>query len=166
MIGKICNVLTAILLVILLALAAVLAGPYLFGCRTFSVLTGSMEPEMPVGSLLIVNIKASPEDIAPKDVITFSLGGETLATHRVMEKNDAEGHFITKGDANNADDGPVEYNRLVGKVLLCIPKLGVLATTIQSKRGIPIIAGLLIVIVLLTFLPEIFKKENSAEGTK
>ena len=69
-------------LVVLLAVA--LVGVRLAGIRTFTVLSGSMEPTYHVGSLIYVN-KVDSAAIRPGQVITFMLDENTVATHRVVE---------------------------------------------------------------------------------
>lgn len=159
MIAKICNTLTAFMVIILLALVAVLVGPRLFGYANLNVLTASMEPHIPVGSLITVDESVAPEDLEPGDVITLSLGGESRVTHRLMEKYDDRQIFITKGDNNNIVDSPVPYENLVGKVVMGVPKLGNLAANFGSREVIPYVMGFLVTFVLLIFIPEIFKKE-------
>ena len=161
MLAKICNTITAVLIAGLFGLVVILVGPRLLGSSTVSVISASMEPNIPVGSLVIVNEQATIDDIAPGDVITFTLGEETWATHRLMEVNRETGRLITKGDNNATTDGAVAFDRFVGKVVFGVPKLGRFATTIQSPQGIPLIGGFVVVMILLIFLPEIFKKEST-----
>lgn len=160
MLAKVCNTLTAILISALLGFALILVGPKLLGGQTVSVLSGSMEPNIPVKSLIIVN-PATVDDLEPGDVITFTLGDTTLATHRLLEIDRANGHLITKGDNNASTDGEVSFDRLVGKVVFGVPRLGEFVTDLQSRKGIPMIGGFVIVMILLIFLPEIFKKETA-----
>ena len=54
MVKKICNILSTIVLVVLLAAAAVILVPMLLGYKEMAVLSGSMEPTIPVGSLVYV----------------------------------------------------------------------------------------------------------------
>lgn len=97
--------------------------PQVLGYSVFRVMTGSMEPEIPEDSMLLVK-KTPPEDIQPGDVISFfspdpALGG-AVNTHRVVriEKGNGQLLFITKGDANAMEDRwPVDGSALVGKVV-------------------------------------------------
>lgn len=160
MIGKICNALTALMLAAALVLVALLVGPRLLGMEPVRVQTGSMYPNLPVGSLITVDRGVTPADIDPGDIITFTAGEELVVTHRVMEKLEAEERFITKGDNNESVDEPVRYERLYGKVVFCVPMAGDLALSFESRAIIPYVMGFLIVFILLIFLPEIFKKET------
>jgi signal peptidase len=141
-------------------MAVVLLAPHIFGYKTYTVISGSMEPTLHVGSLAIVKQTAS-EKIMTGDIITFSMTGNNsmMATHRVVGIDNTKGTFTTKGDANNTNDGPVEYNRLVGRMVISIPYLGFLAIYIKTRAGILLVAGVFIIMLLLTFIPEILKSE-------
>ena len=64
-----------------LLLALLLYGVRLVGLVPYTVLSPSMEPKYPTGSLIYLT-NADPSALQPEDVITFSLGGTTTATHR------------------------------------------------------------------------------------
>ncbi len=82
--------------------------PRLGGATMYTILTGSMKPGMPPGT--IVAVRPTPSDrIKAGDVITFQLksGDPTVVTHRVVSVGvalDGRRQFTTKGDANNAPD--------------------------------------------------------------
>ena len=118
------KIVTDILLVIVLVIAAVLYIPRLMGLKTYKVLSGSMEPEYHVGSVVYVG-KSSIDDIEVGDVITFYINDNTVVTHRVIDKDNDTESFHTKGDANETEDGgSVAYDKVVGKVVLNVPYLG------------------------------------------
>ena len=120
---KFIKIVTDILLVIVLVIAAVLYIPRLMGLKTYKVLSGSMEPEYHVGSVVYVE-KSSIDDIEVGDVITFYINDNTV-THRVVDKDNDTESFHTKGDANETEDGgSVAYDKVVGKVVLNVPYLG------------------------------------------
>lgn len=97
--------------------------PSILGYSFFRVMTGSMEPEMPVNSLIVVE-KTPVQDLEPGDVISFysrdpSLAGE-VNTHRIVDISDEEGTrlFQTKGDANNVPDRYITREEdVIGKVV-------------------------------------------------
>lgn len=97
----------------------------LLGWNLFSIDSSSMSPHYPIDTLIVAQ-KTNPERIQPGDVITFVLNKEgTLATHRVISVNSADKTFTTKGDANDSvDAAPVEWENMIGKVVLGIPWLG------------------------------------------
>lgn len=118
------KIVTDILLVIVLVIAAVLYIPRLMGLKTYKVLSGSMETEYHVGSVVYVE-KSSIDDIEVGDVITFYINDNTVVTHRVIDKDNDTESFHTKGDANETEDGgSVAYDKVVGKVVLNVPYLG------------------------------------------
>ena len=81
---KLLQLLSTILVALVVLLAVALVGVRLAGIRTFTVLSGSMEPTYHVGSLIYVK-KVDPTTIRPGQVITFMLDENTVATHRVVE---------------------------------------------------------------------------------
>ena len=153
---KLLQLLSTILVALVVLLAVALVGVRLAGIRTFTVLSGSMEPTYHVGSLIYVK-KVDPAAIRPGQVITFMLDENTVATHRVVEVVPDEDdpstlRFRTKGDANDAEDGSlVHYKNVIGTPVFTIPKLGYVANYIQHPPGlyVAISAG---AVLLLTFL--------------
>ena len=160
MLKKICGFLSTILLIVLFALAVLLIGPNLLGMKSFAVLSGSMEPKIPVGSIVFVD-EVEEATLQAGDVITYNLSGNTMVTHRVVEVDVENQSIITKGDANDVEDGaPVAFSQVVGKMKMHVPYLGYISIYIRTPLGIAAACGVLIVVVLLTFLPEVFKKEE------
>ncbi len=150
----ICSALGTIILVIIIGICLPLTLPKALGYEVYSVISGSMEPEIPVGSLVLVKGRDASE-IKEKDVIAFYGGADSRAiiTHRVVENRVLEGEFITKGDANKAEDmNPIPYENFIGKVELNIPELGGLAqfiSTMQGKVTVGCLIGLAAVLHLL-----------------
>ena len=153
---KLLQIISTILVALVALLAVALVGVRLAGIRTFTVLSGSMEPTYHVGSLIYVK-KVDPTTIRPGQVITFMLDENTVATHRVVEVVPDEDdpstlRFRTKGDANDAEDGSlVHYKNVIGTPVFAIPKLGYAANYIQHpprpvrghlRRGRPAAADL------------------------
>lgn len=116
------------------------------------VLSGSMEPHIPVGS--VVFIKPEPR-YAVGDVVTFGRDTRTEipVTHRVVEvisESRASQTFITKGDANGDNDpGTVTSRDVIGRVWLTIPYLGFALEFAKTPLGfvfLVVIPGSLIAI--------------------
>lgn len=114
----------AVLLCLFVAFQVLGNGYATFGkVSMFRVITGSMEPEIPVGSL-IMSEKVDIDEINIGDVVTFkSKSAEiygSIVTHRVVDitKSDSGAVLLyTRGDANSAADVlPVDANNFVGKV--------------------------------------------------
>lgn len=97
--------------------------PRILGQQAFTVISGSMEPEIPIGSLVIVK-DTDPAGILTGDIIAF-YRSDTVVTHRVVENQTEEGQFITKGDANEQPDvNPVPYSDLIGVMVRQFKGLG------------------------------------------
>ena len=126
-----------ILLAAVLLCCIPLTLPRLAGYEVYEVISGSMEPEIPTGSLVYVKW-TEPEQIEAGDVIAFYGEKDTGAviTHRVVQNQVVSGQFITKGDANEKEDlAPVEYDRYMGKVTLALPRLGALLGRVVTVSG-------------------------------
>ena len=80
---KIWNIVSTVLVVIVVLFAILLVGVRLFGIQVYSVISGSMEPEYPVGSLIYVK-DVDPSQIQVNDVITYVLPNDMPSTHRVI----------------------------------------------------------------------------------
>ena len=147
---KLATILTDILIIMLfLALAGILTMKLKYGMEMKAVLTGSMEPELPVGSLLVIQ-PVSYDEIEIGNDITFVRDKNlTLVTHRVISKDDETRTITTQGIANNAPDNPTRFENVVGKVVYHIPYLGYLVIWTSTLQG-KIIAGI-IIIALVAF---------------
>ena len=118
-----CSTLGTLMLTAVILSALPLALPRLLGYNAYSVVSGSMGPALPVGSVVYVE-SAGVSQIRAGDIIAFDDEG-TVVTHRVIESRPQEGAFITKGDANpSLDIKPTPYWKLIGRVKLCVPLLG------------------------------------------
>lgn len=168
---KIWNIISGILVAIVVIFAIALAGVRLVGLQAFSVLSGSMEPTYHTGSLIYVK-KVDPMTLESGDVITFMLDEDTLATHRIVEvvpdEEDASViRFRTKGDANDVEDGGlVHYKNVVGTPVFTIPRLGYVANYIQHPPGTYIAISAGAILILLSFLPDLFEDEKSTKKKK
>ncbi|MBP5730448.1 MAG: signal peptidase I [Clostridia bacterium] len=127
----------------------------LAGVRYLCVLSPSMEPELPVGSLVVI-VPVKPERVKPGDNLAYLTGGN-IVTHRVLLNDTASRTLKTKGIAGKLEDAPVPYEAVLGVEKLCIPKAGRIAAAIKTPAGKAILltAGALIVLILLIpeFLP-------------
>ena len=133
-----------------LVLAAVVV-PRLAGATPYTVLTGSMTPAYPPGSLVVVR-PVEPSEVRIGDVVTYQLrsGEPAVATHRVVGVGwsaDGERLLTTQGDANPLPDAePVRGVQLRGEVWYSLPWVGhlnVLLTPGQHERLVQLAALLL-----------------------
>jgi len=164
---KILKTAANILAALILLLAILLAGVRLIGYTPYVVLSGSMEPAYPTGSLIYVR-KTAPEAVQVGDPITFVMPGGMTATHRVVEIDAVNKTFTTKGDANDTADGsPVPFENLIGKPALCLPYLGYVSAFLSRPPGMYLGWTSLAVVLILMFLPEILSSNAGRKsGTK
>lgn len=137
---------TAVVAVGLLLLASALPIPG--GIKTFVVQSGSMEPAIRTGAVVVVKPMA---EYVVGDVITFGPRSKTKSptTHRIIEVKD--GGFVTRGDANNGEDmRTVSRFEIIGKVLFSVPYVGYAVATAQKPWGF----GLIIVIPAVLIIYE------------
>jgi len=139
--------------------------PIIAGIRSFVVQTGSMQPVLPVGSIIYVE-KAPTYNVS--DVIAFNNKANQTVTHRIIEIiNKPEGIFYkVKGDANNTSDSDlVEMKSVIGKEIFMVPILGRL---VQFLRTLPGFLGLIILpsVVFIAFEVWNIKKEMEKEIEK
>lgn len=165
---RIWDLFSGLVVALVVILAVALVGVRLIGFQVYTVLSGSMEPEYPVGSLIYVK-EIDYRELEVGDVITYMLDADTVVTHRITrvlpDENEPDTlRFFTKGDANDAEDGAsVHYKNIIGSPVLSVPKLGYLAAYIQNPPGMYIAIAVGALMVMLVFLPDLFiddKKEK------
>lgn len=154
------RIITCFVYLIILA-SLLIAAPVVVGYKPVVVLSGSMEPAFPVGSILYYQPTAF-ENIAVGDAITFRLGEDSLATHRVVGINEEDQSFVTKGDNNPTEDAnPVEFENVAGKALpFAIPFAGHLVAHTQNWFAV---LGMGAVILIGLLLPSLTKRGESRE---
>ena len=140
----------------------------LWGYRYYYIMSGSMEPKYPIGSVVFTKV-TPPEDIEVGDVITVYIGSEgndTYLTHRVVDiSRDSNGSYSyrTKGDAARSNDpAPFGEHLLAGRVVMGVPMLGTIMNFIQSQ--LIFVVGIFILMILLSFMLKLlFSKEKDPE---
>ncbi|MEA2089993.1 MAG: signal peptidase I [Thermoproteota archaeon] len=115
----------------LIGLIAVWSSTGLLGFTPTIIATGSMQPTLKPGDITII-ISTPSNTLKPGDIIQYHTADAPI-THRVINTYVSEGSrwFITKGDANNAPDNPVNERQLIGKVMFTIPQLGWISITLK-----------------------------------
>ena len=123
-------------------LVAALTVPRIVGATPLTVLSGSMEPSLPPGALVVVR-PVPAEDVGIGSVITYQLrsGEPTVVTHRVVGQTfgpDGSPLFQTQGDANDSPDAAwVRPVQIRGEVWYSIPHLGRVANLLSiEERGV------------------------------
>jgi signal peptidase len=163
MIKKIFNwiyyiVLGAIIFVALLLIVSTF--PITGNIKMLSVLSGSMEPTIHTGSVVIIRPESSYK---VGDVITFGQNTKTdiPTTHRIAEMKIVEGSAIykTKGDANNVEDSTeTPAKEVIGKVLFSIPYLGYIVDFVKKPVGLMLVIVIPAVVVIYDELRKIGKE--------
>ena len=162
---RIWNIVTTVLVAAVVIFAVLLVAIRLLDIKVFSVISGSMEPEYTVGSLIYVK-EVDPSTIEVGDVITYVLPNDTPSTHRVVRIDEENEHFYTKGDANDVEDGsPVHFRNLIGTPIFKIPFLGYIAYYIQHPPGMYIAIAAAAVLLIIVFLGDSFNKGKKKEKT-
>lgn len=157
---KLLNVLSVVIILcsisVLLTVVLTKKGdvPNIMGYSLFRVMTGSMEPNIPTNSLIVVK-RLQPSELREGDVISFysrdpALRGE-VNTHRIIEIRQEAGkyYFATKGDANNVEDKYItQQEDLIGKVIFSSVKLGKFVRLLSN----PLVFVPLIIVPLVVLL--------------
>ena len=116
--------------------------------KSYLIQSGSMEPAIMTGDVVLVK---KDNYYKKGDVATFYDYEKRVVTHRIIEelKGSSGGDFITKGDANQAQDlHELDESNIIGKVVLTIPKLGYLLAFSRTKIGIAILILIPAVIII------------------
>ncbi|MGH2744202.1 MAG: signal peptidase I [Spirillospora sp.] len=113
--------------------------PHAFGFKSFTVMSGSMEPAIGTGAV-VVERPIAPREARVGDVVTFKdpEGGERLITHRVksVRLRGGTARFVTKGDANNAvERWSVPAGGSIGRVAYDVPKVGYAMAYAGGRHG-------------------------------
>jgi len=140
---------TGILILAIFLFIFMFIGPR-FGWETHPVLSGSMEPALEVGGIIVTKPEKL-ENIQKGDIITFQTEGPKV-THRIVDIKEIEGErwFQTKGDANKEPDRDLVSSQgdVMRKVFLYLPYLGFAAQFMQSKWAFIVLVGIPSVILI------------------
>ncbi|MED1438492.1 signal peptidase I [Aeribacillus composti] len=113
--------------------------PKFFGHQLKIVLSGSMEPSIQTGSVIVVKPEKETEKYKEGDIITFQADENVFVTHRIIKvvKNGNEVMYQTKGDNNEeADSELVLSKNVVAKYTgITIPYIGYFMNFVNSKQG-------------------------------
>lgn len=130
------------------------------GYHTYLVQSGSMEPSIMTGDVIVIQNKGT---YFMNDVVTFKESADRIVTHRIIsvEKNKTGNTYSTKGDANRTgDENLISNDQIIGKVALVIPKFGYLIAFIKSQRGF---IFLIIIPAIVFILDELLKVKKNAK---
>ncbi len=114
----------------------------IFGYATLQVVSGSMEPTINVGDIIVINTNV--KEYKKGDIVTFKDVNGSYVTHRIMEINDEV--MITKGDyEGNSPDEEMPINSLVGKYVFKINAFGNIMKTLRK----PFISIMILIIGII-----------------
>ncbi|MEE3492259.1 signal peptidase I [Ruminococcus sp.] len=163
MLRKVLNIISTILLLLVIAIVIVVFvcratgnSPSIFGYHIFRVTTGSMEPTLSIGDVILVK-ESAPEDIHKDDIITYKGNSGELSgmmiTHMVVEEpyeEDGEWHYQTQGIAPGAVKDPeITYDQVEGKFHSKLTFLNGVYTFFLSPAGL--ITFILVIMVLFGY---------------
>lgn len=148
---------SALVVVVLAVIAALLVVPRVLGGTSVTVLTGSMVPTFSPGDVVVIRgieVADVCSEVAIGDIVTFmpTPNDPTLITHRVVAKtigtfpDGTTCQLVTQGDANSAADDPVSPAQVRGVFLFGVPKLGWVRQWAGDNTQLLLIVGAAILI--------------------
>ena len=153
------HVLGIVLIVAVIAACIPLTVPKFFGYEIYSIVSGSMRPEYPVGTVVYVK-DMEPAQVEEGDVIAF-VRENSIVVHRVVQNRTVEARFITKGDANEINDiDPVPYDNMVGRVEKKFPVAGHFLSIFNTFVGKIYFLGVALIGVLFCALSSLLKDKR------
>ena len=144
------------------------------GYRIFNVASGSMEPTIKVGDVILVK-DADPYSMVPnEDIVTYKMsedGDEKLITHRFIryeEGEDGGTKLVTKGDANQVEDNPIAASQVLGRYVKTLTLVTLFTRVIRSKLGffLFIFAPVVIYITIVVLEDHYERKDELEEERK
>lgn len=125
--------------------------PSVFGYSIFRVSSGSMEPELMVGDIILDKTVDNPKDLKVGDVITFKSNdyGDKLVTHKIIKAPYEENGKLmlqTKGIANEVEDKPISTDNVKGIMICKVDYLDTVYNIFLSPWGLLILIALIVVI--------------------
>ncbi len=144
-------------------IALALALPFAFDARPLAVLSGSMEPQLHVGDIAIVE-RIEPLDARTGDIVTFRDPAQPrLITHRVrnMQVKGDQVIFTTRGDANNLSERwQVKKTGEISRIMYTVPKLGHVLIYARHSGLLAIGFGVLLAALLVLELSSIWRDDD------
>lgn len=124
------------------------------GYTAFTVKTASMATAIDIDDVVIV--KLGSDDLKQGDIISFKQD-ENIITHRIIEISDNK--IITKGDSNNAQDEPINKDKVIGKVINIIHNLGIWKKVLKTKEVL-ISITITIILFIISFSIKVKGEKN------
>lgn len=155
-----CRIAGIFLIVFVLAFGAALVIPQGMGYGIYNIMSGSMEPEITVGSIIYVK-PVEPSSIKEGEIIVYNRKisddeydpTEFVVAHRVVSVSQMQSEFRTKGDANETEDiNPVKFSEVLGVVKFHLPFMGQFMAIYTTLPGKVCLIGVALCGVLLNIL--------------
>ncbi len=168
---KLSKIIYYIVLALILAVAILLIVsifPITGNIKVLTVLSGSMEPAVHIGSIIVVK---PVSNYGVGDIITFgpNTKNQIPTTHRIAEIRVQEGQTIykTRGDANNAEDmKEVSGKDIIGKVYLSAPLAGYAVDFVRKPLGLVLIVILPATLIIYDEARKIMKEVKKIKNSK
>ena len=128
--------------------------PMPFGYGSAVVLSGSMEPAMSKGDLILVR---ETDRFFEGQIVVFEDGG-MLVVHRIV--NITQEQITTRGDANNTEDDPILPDSIQGEVIAVLPGAGRIVEALRSPAGLLVV---LLAAFCLMELPHLRRRKKDEE---
>jgi signal peptidase len=158
--------------IVLGLVAVIIIIPKILGATPLTILTSSMEPGLPPGTLVVV-APVKPEEVRIGDVITYQIesGRPEVVTHRVTEvtaSTSGDTTFILQGDNNDEPDPPVMAIQLQGKLVYSLPWVGHLSSVLNGPSRatvLPIIAAAMLAYAVISIALGLIGVAKKRKGT-
>jgi signal peptidase len=167
------GVLDAFVIMIIISAVVLLLTPRLMGANLLVVVSQSMEPTIPMGSIVVSHPQAVDEEISVGEVITFSVADlgseEVFVTHRVVEaiRNGVDVRYRTQGDGvNESDLILVAPDQIVGRMWFSLPLVGYLVAFIRTPLGYLTLVGLPALLFILHEWWEILRPRRDRKNSQ
>ena len=130
-----------------------------FGFRVYRVISGSMQPTLQIGDIIIIR---KENEYHINDIITYDTGLTTV-THRI--KSIDNNGVVTKGDANDVNDDVFNVDKIVGKYFFRISMISLFSNIMIGNSVfivlIVLFSSILILTIFYRFIRNIeLKKDN------
>jgi signal peptidase len=147
-------------MIILLVVAIVVIArviPAVTGGATLVVSGGSMEPAIPMGSVVIATPVPAAQ-LVPGDIVSVRVGEkQAVFTHRIVRLVDREGGtwLETKGDANDEPDPSIiPVTSVIGRVAISVPYAGYAVWLSSTAQGLVFVLALAVLVLAGAWLLE------------
>ena len=143
--------------------------PLTFHARPLTVMSGSMEPTIHTGDVIVAR-QIPPADARRGDVVSFSdpERGGLLVTHRVrsISRKGERFTFVTKGDANNSSERwRVDATDHIGRTMFRLPALGRALAFAHTRTGIVLLVMLPLLLMGALEIASIWRSDDDEEAS-